>query len=218
MPKPQWDKKTISTYIKKEQKELWQRIAKSERKPIADFIRDRVQSTISNHNGKICVWLDVSKELQAKAEAENIHLDELIQYHVQRISKDDKENELKWEQSANSSDVEALKATIAELQRQIEVLSIENNSLRHRGTVSDSNEIYKVLDKEKFLSLEKIAVLLNRGDGDAAIQELQDEIEETMFNIGMIEFKLGSGGGYRYNPDIEPVEREYSSKKIKIEV
>ncbi len=72
MPKLHWDKKTISTYITKEQKELWEKTAKSERKPIADFIRDRVQSTIGNHDGKICVWLEVSDELNAKAEAENI--------------------------------------------------------------------------------------------------------------------------------------------------
>ncbi len=215
MPKPHWDKKTISTYITKEQKELWEKTAKAERKPIADFIRERVQSTISNRDGKICVWLEVSNELHAKAEAENLQLDELIQYHVQRISKDDRENELKWEQSANSSDVDALKATIKELQRQIEVLSIENQSLRNRGAISESNEIFKVLDREKFLSLEKIAALLNRDD-DVKIHELQDEIEETMFNVGMIEFKLGRG--YRYNPEIEPVERYHSSKEIKIEV
>jgi hypothetical protein len=71
--------------------------------------------------------------LLTKAATENVQLDELIQYHVERISKDDKENELKWEQSANNLDIETLKATIAELQRQIDVPSIENQYLRNRG-------------------------------------------------------------------------------------
>ena len=94
---------------------------------------------------------------------------------------------------------------------------LRNNRHLDRSAVSENNEIFKVLDKEKFLSLEKIAVLLNRDD-DVKIHELQDEIEETMFKVGMIEFKLGNGGGYRYNPEIEPVERAYSGKKIKIKV
>jgi len=42
MPKPQWDKKTISTYITQQQKEVWEK-------------------------GKVCVWLDVPKELINKA-------------------------------------------------------------------------------------------------------------------------------------------------------
>ena len=229
MPKPNWDKKTISTYITQQQKEVWEKTAISECKQVADFVRDRVESTINNENykGKVCVWLDVPKELIDKAKKPgeknknktnpNPGLFELIQNHVYRVVNEDTVKELQWEQSANNPDIETLKAKNLELERQIELLKSENENLRNRGTVSENNEIFKVLDKEKFLSLEKIAVLLNRDD-DVKIHELQDEIEETMFKVGMIEFKLGRGGGYRYNPEIEPVERAYSGKKIKIEV
>jgi hypothetical protein len=229
MPKPNWDKKTISTYITQQQKEVWEKTAISECKQVADFVRDRVESTINNedYKGKVCVWLHVPKELINKAKKpgeknktknSNPELDELIQNHVQRIVNEDTVKELQWEQSANNPDIETLKAKNLELERQIELLKAENENLRNRATVSESNEIFKVLDREKFLSLEKIAVLLNRGDDDVSIHELQDELEQLMFNVGMIEFKLGNGGGYRYNPDIEPVERSYSGKKLKIEV
>jgi len=44
MPKPQWDKKTISTYITQQQKEVWEKTAFSECKQLADFVRDRVET------------------------------------------------------------------------------------------------------------------------------------------------------------------------------
>jgi hypothetical protein len=75
-----------------------------------------------------------------------------------------------------------LEAKILDLQRQIEALKFENASLRNRGTISESNEIYKVLDKEKFLSLEKIAVLLNRGNDDVEIHHLYEELQDTMLD------------------------------------
>ncbi len=217
MPKPPWDKKTISTYITQEQKEVWEKNAIKECKRLADFIRDRVQSTIDKeHNGKICVWLEIPKELQDEAQIKykddnKINpLEELIQYHVHRIIKKDADNELQWEQSAGSPDSETLKAKITELERQNELLKFENESLRNRGGLSDSNAILKVLDKEDFLSLEQIAFLLNRGSDDVDLHLLYEEIQDTMFDIGMIEYKPGKGGGYRFNLNIEPVERTYT--------
>jgi hypothetical protein len=217
MPKPQWDKKTISTYVTKEQKEIWEKTAKAERKAIADFIRDRVESTINNNNGKVCIWLEVPKELLDKAETDDIELDELIQYHILRTVKEDADKELQWEQSANSPDSETLKAKISELERQIEGLTIENQSLRNRGGISGSTAIFKILDNKKFLTLEQIAVLLNIDSRDEIeMHHLYEEITETMFNEGMIEYKHGRG--YRFNPDMKPVERIYPGKEIKLEV
>ncbi len=217
MPKPQWDKKTISTYVTEEQKEVWEKNAIIECKRLADFIRDRVESTINNKDlsGRCCLWLEIPKELQKKARSEykdnkTNPLEELIQYHIYRIIKKDADNEQQWEQSAGSPDIETLKAKISELERQNELLRFENESLRNRGGLSDSNAILKVLDREKFLTLEQIAVLLNRGSDDVDLHLLYEEIQDTMFDIGMIEYKPGKGGGYRFNPDIEPVERTYA--------
>ncbi len=46
MPKPHWDKKTISTYVTQKQKEIWEQNAITECKCLADFIRDGVDSII----------------------------------------------------------------------------------------------------------------------------------------------------------------------------
>lgn len=120
-----------------------------------------------------------------------------------------------WEQSANNPDIETLNAKISELERQIELLKAENENIRSRQTGIGSNEIFRVLDEEKFLSLEQIADQLNRGNDIDTIHQLYDEVEETMFNAGMIEY---NGRGYRLNLDIEPVERVHGGKKIKVEV
>ncbi len=210
MPKPHWNKKTISVYVPPEQKEVWGKTAEAERKAVAKFIRDRVESTINNkdHNGKTCLWLEIPKELHDKAETEDIELSELIQYHVHRIIKEDADKEIQWEQSAGSPDSDTLKAKISELERQIELLRVENESLRNHSGYSDSNAILKVLDREKFMTLEQIAVLLNRGKDDDDLNLLYKEIEDTMLDIGMIEYKHGKG--YRLNSDIEPVERTYA--------
>jgi hypothetical protein len=93
-------------------------------------------------------------------------------------------------------------------------LKFENEALRNRTGLFDSNAILKVLDKTKFLKLEQIAVLLNRGEDENDIHELYDELEETMFQVGMIEYKPGKG--YRFNADKEPVERVPGGKKLKI--
>jgi hypothetical protein len=205
MPKPQWDKKTISTYLTQEQKEIWEKTAKTERKALADFIRDRVESTINSNNGKTCIWLEVPKELNDKAETEGVELSELIQYHVQRIIKEDTDKEIQWVQSTSSPDIETLKANIAELERQIGLLKTENESLRNRDAILDSTDLLKVLDKKKFLTLEQIAVLLNRGTDEFELHFLYEDIQALMFGVGMIEYKHGKG--YRFNPDIKPVER-----------
>ena len=59
MPKPQWDKKAISTYVTQEQKDIWEKTAITECKRYADFIRDKVESTINNKDldGRCCLWL-----------------------------------------------------------------------------------------------------------------------------------------------------------------
>jgi hypothetical protein len=207
MPKPHWDKKTISTYVIPQRKEVWEKTAKAERKALADFIRDRVESTINNkdHNGKTCIWLEVPKELQDKAETEGTELTELIQYHVQRIIKEDADKEIQWVQSASSPDSETLKANISELERQIGLLKTENESLRNRDAILDSTDLLKVLDKKKFLTLEQIAVLLNRGTDEFELHFLYEDIQALMLGVGMIEYKHGKG--YRFNSDIKPVER-----------
>ncbi len=223
MPKHNWDKKTISTYITQQQKEVWENTAISECKRVADFVRDRVESTLNNKdlNGKQCLWLEIPKELYEKAQTEykdvnkKNPLEDLIQYHIRRIIKEDTDNELLWEQSASNPDIDSLKAKNVELERQIELLNAEIHNLRSKGTGIGSNEIFRVLDKEKFLSLEQIAVQLNRGDDIDTIHELYDEVEETMFKVGMIEY---NGRGYRLNLDIEPVERVHGGKEIKVEV
>jgi hypothetical protein len=219
MPKPNWNKKTISTYITEQQKEVWKTAAKAERKAIADFIRDRVDSTINNHNqdGKTCIWLEIPKELQDKAENENAALDELIQYHIYRILKVDADKELLWEQSPSSPDIDSFKAKNIELERKIQVLNAEMNNLRTKDSISSNNEIFKVLEKKKFLTLEQLAESLNRGTDDDAIHFLYEEIEIIMTNIGMIEYKPGfKGGGYRFNPDIEPIDDELPTEDSRI--
>ena len=59
-------------------------------------------------------------------------LENLIQYHIKRILKLDAGNELMWEKSASSPDIETFQAKISELERQIELLKFENESLRNR--------------------------------------------------------------------------------------
>lgn len=216
MPKPNWDKKTISTYITEKQKEVWKSAARAERKAIADFIRDRVDSTINNHNqdGKTCIWLEIPKELQDEAENESTVLDELIQYHIYRILKVDSDKELLWEHSPSSPDIDSLNAKNIELERKIELLNVEMNNLRNKSLISSNNEIFKVLDKKKFLNLEQIAKLLNRGTDDNAIHFLYEEIDVIMTYKGMIEYKPGyKGGGYRFNPDIEPIDDELHTEE-----
>src|SRR5659263_96410 len=108
MPKPNWDKKTISTYITQEQKEVWEKTAISECKRLADFVRDRVESTLNKDlNGKKCLWLEIPQELYEKAQTEykdnKINpLEDLIQYHIKRVLKSDADKELLWEQSASN--------------------------------------------------------------------------------------------------------------------
>jgi hypothetical protein len=220
MPKPNWDKKTISTYITQQQKDEWEKAAFSECKRLADFVRDRVESTLNKDmKGKICLWLEIPQELYEKAQTEykdnKINpLEDLIQYHIKRVLTLDAGNELMWEKSASSPDIDTFKAKISELERQIELLKFENEALRNRGGLFDSSALLKVLDKTNFLKLEQIAVLLNRSDDDIEIHELYDELEETMFQVGMIEYKPGKG--YRFNADIEPVDRIPDGKKLKI--
>lgn len=222
MPKPNWDKKTISTYITQQQKDEWEKAAFSECKHLADFVRDRVESTLNKDmKGKICLWLEIPQELYEKAQTEykdnKINpLENLIQYHIKRILTLDAGNELMWEKSASSPDIETFKAKISELERQIELLKFENEALRNRTGLFDSNAILKILDKEKFMKIEQIGVLLNRNDDENDIHELYDELEETMFQIGMIEYVPGKG--YRFNAEIEPVERAPGGKKLKIKV
>jgi hypothetical protein len=222
MPKPNWDKKTISTYITQQQKEVWEKTAISECKRLADFVRDRVESTLNNDlNGKICLWLEIPQELYEKAQTEykdnKINpLEDLIQYHIHRILTLDAGNELMWEKSASSPDIETFKAKISELERQIELLKFENEALRNRTGLFDSNAILNVLDKTEFMEVKHIAELLNRNNDENEIHELYDEVVETMFQVGMIEYVPGKG--YRFNPDIEPVERAPGGKKLKIKV
>ena len=222
MPKPNWDKKTISTYITQEQKEVWEKAATSECKRLADFVRDRVESTLNKDlNGKKCLWLEIPQELYEKAQTEykdnKINpLEDLIQYHIHRIQKIDASNELMWEKSASSPDIETFQAKISELERQIELLKFENEALRNRTGLFDSNAILKVLDKTEFMEIKHIAELLNRNNDENEIHELYDEVVETMFQVGMIEYVPGKG--YRFNPDIEPVERAPGGKKLKIKV
>lgn len=222
MPKPNWDKKTISTYITQQQKEVWEKTAISECKRLADFVRDRVESTLNKDvKGKICLWLEIPQEVYEKAQTEykdnKINpLENLIQYHIKRILTLDAGNELMWEKSASSPDIETFKAKISELERQIELLKFENEALRNRTGLFDSNAILNVLDKTEFMEVKHIAELLNRNNDENEIHELYDEVVETMFQVGMIEYVPGKG--YRFNPDIEPVERTPGGKKLKIKV
>jgi hypothetical protein len=222
LPKPNWDKKTISTYITQQQKEEWEKAAFSECKRIADFVRDRVESTLNKDlNGKICLWLEIPQELYDKAQTEfkdnKINpLENLIQYNIKRILTLDTGNELMWEKSASSPDIETFKAKISELDRQIELLKFENEALRNRTGLFDSNAILNVLDKTEFMEIKHIAELLNRNNDENEIHELYDEVVETMFQVGMIEYLPGKG--YRLNPDVEPVERVPEGKKLKIKV
>ncbi len=69
MPNPKWNKKTICTYISQEQKKVWEDNAIRECKGLADFIRNRVDSTINNKylSGKYCLWLEIPEELHNRA-------------------------------------------------------------------------------------------------------------------------------------------------------
>jgi len=152
MPNPKWDKKTICTYISHEQKKVWEDNAIRECKGLADFIRNRVDSTINNKDlsGKYCLWLEIPDELHDRAlnefnDGRLNPLEQLVQHHIYRVVKDDAEKQLLLEQSTSNPDIEALKEQILGLERQIEALKSENESLRGRKSFSDSSNIINVL-------------------------------------------------------------------------
>jgi hypothetical protein len=217
MPKPEWNKKTISTYISEEQKKVWEKCAIAECKGLAFFVRDRVESTINNKNfnGKSCLWLEIPKELYDKAQNEfhEGHLNPLenfVQNHIYRIVNEDKNKEFQWQQLANSPDVETLKSKIEELEMKIESLKAENVSLGKHNYLSESSVVLNALkDSKTFLTLEQIATLIDynpKDDDRTDLSILYQRIEDLMYDVGMIEYKQGKG--YKFNPDIEPVERE----------
>ncbi len=213
MPNPKWNKKTISTYVSEEQKKVWEDNAIRECKGLAEFLRDRVESTINNKDlsGKHCLWLEIPEELHNRARNEfndgHINpLEELVQNHIYRVVKDDVEKQLLLEQSAHNPDAEALKAQISELERQIGSLKSENESLRGRRSFSDSSDIINVLrDCKTFLTLDEIATLINYDEDDPDLHFLYEKVEDIMYDYGMIEWKQGKG--YKFNPKIKPIER-----------
>ena len=110
------------------------------------------------------------------------------------------------EQSTNNPDVEALKEKILGLERQIEALKSENESLRGRKSFSDSSNIINVLrDCKTFLTLEEIATLIKYDEDDPDLHLLYEKVEDILYDYGMIEWKQGKG--YKFNPKIKPVER-----------
>jgi|GEM_PF-2297522 len=214
MPNPKWDKKTISTYISLEQKKVWEENAIRECKGLADFIRDRVNSTINNKDlgGKYCLWLEIPEELHTRALNEyndgrlNL-LEELVQNHIYRVVKDDVEKQLLLEQSTSNPDIEAFKEQISGLERQIAALKSENESLRGRKSFSDASDIINALRECKtFMTLDEIATLIKYDEDDPEFDLLYQRITDIMFDYGMIEWKQGRG--YKFNPEIKPVERE----------
>jgi len=218
MPNPKWEKKTICTYISQEQKKVWEDNAIRECKGLADFIRNRVDSTINNKDlsGKYCLWLEIPEELHDRAlnEFNDGHLnplEELVQHHIYRVVKDDAEKQLLLEQATNNPDIEALKEQVSELEKQIVSLKSENESLRGRKSFSDSSNIINVLrDCKTFLTLEEIATLINYDEDDPDLHLLYEKVEDIMYDYGMIEWKQGKG--YKFNPEIKPVEREPSPR------
>ena len=218
MPNPKWNKKTISTYVSEEQKKVWENNAIRECKGLAEFLRDRVDSTINNKNlsGRYCLWLEIPEALHTRAQNEfndgHInHLEELVQNHIYRVVKDDVEKQLPLEQSTNNLDVVALKEQISELERQITLLKSENQSLKVRKSSSDSSDIINVLrDCKTYLTLEEIATLIKYDEDDPDLHFLYKKIEDILYDYGMIEWKQGKG--YKFNPEIKPVEREPSPR------
>ncbi|MFZ3382886.1 MAG: hypothetical protein WA144_03060 [Candidatus Methanoperedens sp.] len=218
MPNPKWNKKTICTYIAQEQKKVWEENAIRECKGLADFIRNRVDSTINNKDlsGKYCLWLEIPEDLHNRAlndfkDGRLNPLEELVQHHIYRVVKDDVEKQLLLEQSTNNPDTEALKEQILGLERQIEALKSENESLRGRKSFSDSSNIINVLrDCKTFLTLEEIATLINYDEDDPDLHLLYEKVEDILYDYGMIEWKQGKG--YKFNPEIKPVEREPSPR------
>ena len=218
MPNPKWNKKTISTYVSEEQKKVWENNAIRECKGLAEFLLDRVDSTINNKNlsDKYCLWLEIPEALHTRAKNEfndgHInHLEELVQNHIYRVVKDDVEKQLLLEQSTNNLDVVALKEQISELERQITLLKSENQSLKVRKSSSDSSDIINVLrDCKTYLTLEEIATLIKYDEDDHDLHFLYKKIEDILYDYGMIEWKQGKG--YKFNPEIKPVEREPSPR------
>ena len=217
MPNPKWNKKTISTYVSEEQKKVWENNAIRECKGLAEFLRDRVDSTINNKNlsGRYCLWLEIPEALHTRAQNEfndgHInHLEELVQNHIFRVVKDDIEKQLLLEQSTNNLDVVALKEQISELERQITLLKSENESLKVRKSSSDSSDIINVLrDCKTYLTLEEIATLIKYDEDEPDLHRLYEKIEDILYDYGMIEWKQGKG--YKFNPEIKPVERDEPS-------
>ncbi len=200
MPNPKWNKKTISTYISQEQKKVWEDNAIRECKGLADFIRDRVDSTINNKDlsGKYCLWLEIPDELHNTAlnefnDGRLNPLEDLVQHHIYRVVKDDVEKQILLEQSTSNPDIEALKEQILELERQIEALKSENESLRGRKSSSDSRNIIDVLrdSKDRYFTLDEIATLINYDEDDPDLNLLYKKIENIMYDYGMIEWKQG---------------------------
>ena len=78
--------------------------------------------------------------------------------------------------------------------------------------VSDSSNIINVLRNCKtYLTIDKIAALINYDeDDDPDLHFLNEKIEDIMFDFGMIEWKQGKG--YKFNPEIKPVERKWSPR------
>ena len=218
MPSPKWDKKTICTYISQEQKKVWEDIAIRECKGLADVIRNRVDSTINNKDlsGKYCLWLEIPEDLHNRAlndfkDGRLNPLEELVQHHIYRVVKDDVEKQLLLEQSTNNPDTEALKEQILGLEKQIEALKSENESLRGRKSFSDSSNIINVLrdSKDRYFTLDEIATLINYDEDDPDLNLLYKKIENIIYDYGMIEWKQGKG--YRFNIDVKPVERDEPS-------
>ncbi len=217
MPSSKWDKKTICTYISQEQKKVWEENAIRECKGLADFIRNRVDSTINSKDlsGKYCLWLEIPEELHNRALNEYNDgrlnpLEELVQHHIYRVVKDDVEKQLLLEQSTNNPDIEALKEQVSELEKQIISLKSENESLRGRKSSSDSRHIIEVLRECKtYLTLGEIATLINYDEDDPDLNLLYKKVEDILYDYGMIEWKQGKG--YKFNPEIKPVERDEPS-------
>jgi len=213
MPNPKWNKKTISTYVSEEQKKVWENNAIRECKGLAEFLRDRVDSTINNKNlsDKYCLWLEIPEALHTRAQNEfndgHInHLEELVQNHIYRVVKDDEDKQLLLEQSTKNPDVVALKEQISELERHIELLKAENEALRGRKSFSDSSNIINILkDCKDYLTLDEIATLINYNEDDPDLHFLYEKIEDIMYDYGMIEWKHGKG--YKFNLEIKPIER-----------
>lgn len=217
MPNPKWNKKTISTYISAEQKKVWADNAIWECKGLAEFLRDRVDSTITtNLGGKYCLWLEIPEELHTRAlnefnEGHLNPLEQLVQNHIYRVVTDNLEKQLLLEQTINNPDVEALKEQILELERQIKFLKSENESLKFRKSSSDSSNIINVLrDCKTYLTLEEIATLINYDEDDPDNHRLYEKIEDILYDYGMIEWKQGKG--YKFNPEIKPLKRKWSPR------